>query len=442
MLTRTRALAVAVSVGLLLPAGTRAQRFVIDLDDPDFMPYPMAVPDFVDLSGKHEQLATRMANVLRNNLDISEAFSIIPRIAYLAPKSEPWTNPSFPDWVKVGASGLIRAAYTVDDEDGLKITFRLYDVVAQREALVKHYVGKLTEHRRLVHRFSDDLYRFFTGQRSIFGTRIAFVGRSLDAKDTIIYVTDFDGHNIQAVVSNDNLNLLPNWSHDGATLYFTSYLRDNPDLYALNLATRDVRIVSNRRGLNVGVTASRDGTRLAFTLSKDGNTEIYVMNVDGTNLTRLTRFWGEDVSPTWNPDGSRIAFVSSRSGHPQIYTMNSSDGSEVRRLTFQGNYNTEPNWSPRPGGGIVFTARDERNQFDIFVVDPESGEITRLTQDQGNNEGPSFSPDGRHIVFTSTRVGGGRKPFIMNSDGRNQRQLITRRGDFETPAWSPMLPWD
>ena len=77
---------------------------------------------------------------------------------------------------------------------------------------------------------------------------------------------------------------------------------------------------------------------------------------------------------------------------------------DVRRLTFQGNYNQTPDWSPR-GDLIAFTARDERNAFDLFTVNVESGKVTRLTQDQGNNEEPTFSPNGRLIVFNSDRTG-------------------------------------
>ena len=82
------------------------------------------------------------------------------------------------------------------------------------------------------------------------------------------------------------------------------------------------------------------------------------------------------------------------------------DGTGTRRISFRGNYNQEPDWSPRPGGKIAFCARDERLKYDIFLLDPATGDVERLTQDQGDNESPSFSPDGHHIVFTSTRKSG------------------------------------
>ncbi len=417
-----------------------AQRFVVDLEDPNFVPYPMAVPDVVEMKGVEtlEGLGLKLSDILRNDLEISGIFSVIPKAAYLAPKNEPWTNPEYPSWVKVGASGLIRGAYSLNKE-ALKITFRLYDVMAQREIMVKHYDGLLKDHRALVHKFADDLYQFFTGKRSIFSTKIAFVAAAPKGNGRAVYICDFDGANAEAVIANGKLNLMPSWSHDGKDLFVTSYLNDKPDLYRYNLASKKLTLLSGAKGLNMGAHLSPDGKKVAFTMSKDGNREIYTIGIDGKGLTRLTNHWGEDVSPHWNHDGSQLVFVSSRSGNPQLYAMKP-DGSDVRRLTFQGNYNTEPNWSPIPGGQIVFSARDERNMFDIFVVNPETNVITRLTQDEGhNNEAPAFSPDGRHIVFTSNRRGRGRSLYIMHLDGSGQRLINSKVGDIDSPAWSPVL---
>ena len=112
------------------------------------------------------------------------------------------------------------------------------------------------------------------------------------------------------------------------------------------------------------------------------------------------------------------------------------NGTGVKRLTDRGTYNQTPDWSPR-GDIVSFTARDERNKFDIFTVNPDTKAIHRLTQDEGNNEEPSFSPDGNHIVFTSTREGKS-QVWIMAFDGSNQHR-ITKEGGYTTPSWSPYL---
>ena len=159
-------------------------------------------------------------------------------------------------------------------------------------------------------------------------------------------------------------------------------------------------------------------------------------------MRRVTRSWGIDASPTWSPDGKQIAFVSTRYATPQIFLMNA-NGTKQTRLTFKGDYNQEPRWSPT-GKEILFTARDERLQYDLFVIQLNknaSGELKldyrRLTQNQRKNLEADWSPDGKHIIFVSTRFGE-KKIFVMNRDGSQQRLLFRGRGDYETPAWSPV----
>jgi SAM-dependent methyltransferase len=141
---------------------------------------------------------------------------------------------------------------------------------------------------------------------------------------------------------------------------------------------------------------------------------------------------GIDASPTWSPDGGQIAFVSDRHGSPQIWVMGK-DGGNQRRLTFQGEYNQTPEWSPK-GDKILFTARDERLIFDIFTVEVATGTINRLTQNQGNNEEPDWSPNGRYVVFSSTRTGEA-KLYISTEDGRIQNQVTIGKGEYLTPTW-------
>ena len=225
------------------------------------------------------------------------------------------------------------------------------------------------------------------------------------------------------------LNLLP--SLRANRLYFTSFREGRPYLY--ELSNKKVKRISGYKGLNTGAVLSPKGDSLAITLSKDGNPDIYLINPNtGAVIKKLTNSWGIDTSPSWSPDGSQIAFVSDRHGSPQIWVMNA-DGSNPKRLTFQGDYNQTPAWSPR-GDAIAFTARDERNIFDVFTVRVSDSVITRLTQNQGNNEEPTWSPDGRYLAFTSTRSGRS-EVYLSNPDGRFQRKLNTREGTYLTPSW-------
>lgn len=248
---------------------------------------------------------------------------------------------------------------------------------------------------------------------------------------------DVDGYNADCVVKNGVLNLLPAWA-GGGSLLFTSYLGGSTDLYRIDLGPGTIAPLSKRPGLNTGAALSPNGKTLALTLSQDGNSEIYLLDREGQNPRRLTYdTFAIDSSPSWSPDGSQLAFVSDRAGSPQIYLMKA-DGSEVRRLTFQGNYNQTPDWSPR-GDRIAFTARDERNVFDVFTIELASGRITRITQDQGNNEEPTWAPNGRLMAFVSDR-GGQKAIYVSDPEGRNQRRVSRGKAPCYTPSWSPLLP--
>ena len=177
---------------------------------------------------------------------------------------------------------------------------------------------------------------------------------------------------------------------------------------------------------------SPDGTQLAFNSNRDGNIDIYIMNVDGTGTRRLTNHPGIDTSPTWSPLGHQIAFTSDRSGSPQIYVVDI-DGTGLRRITFES-YCDRPTWSPAPYNEIAYASRTGPG-FDIKVVDLATNEVRQLTFGQGSNESPSYSPNGRHLVFSSSRGNGDKQIYLIGRDGRGLKKL-TSRGNNEMPSWS------
>ena len=177
---------------------------------------------------------------------------------------------------------------------------------------------------------------------------------------------------------------------------------------------------------------SPDGTQMAFTSNRDGNPELYVMDADGTNVLRLTTHPGIDTTPTWSPQGHQVAFTSDRTGSPQIYVIGV-DGTGLRRITFES-YCDRPTWSPAPYNEIAYSSRTGRGH-DIKVVDLATNEVRQLTFGQGTNESPSYSPNGRHLAFTSTRGDGDKQIWLIGRDGRGLRRL-TSLGNNEMPSWS------
>lgn len=435
---RTVFLGLALSMVSLGSSDSEAARLKLVVGGPEFRPFPVAVPK-AEVSGgvasEGEKLAPRITKKLRDGAMLARSLELLPPGGYLRSANDTVTAPVYRNWLNIGASGLFRS--TVEVREGqARLSLRFFDVVSQKELLAKSYSASLSDVEDRVLDFLDEVILLLTGEAGVFSSKIAYIKQTKAGK--ALYVSDINGSGERRLTDPSAVSVLPEWGPQGETLLFTSYLRSNPDLYSLDLKTKELKWLSNKRGLNMGAALSPDGTTIAFTLSVDGNTEIYTMDTKGGNLTRLTNSWGLDVSPSWSPDGKELTFVSSRSGNPHIYVMNA-DGTGTRRVSFRGNYNQEPDWSPRPGGKIAFCARDERLKYDIFLLDPATGDVERLTQDQGDNESPSFSPDGHHIVFTSTRKTGKKRLWIMDADGRNPRLISAGGGNYETPSWGPRL---
>jgi len=415
------------------PSFAQDRPIIGDIEGAEFRPFPVAVPDLRAAPGSESERPTGVliTKTIRDDLDLSAVFRVLDPRSFIDTDGVVLSSVKFDDWLNVGADGLVKGLLKQEGGE-LVVEIHAYEVASQREGFTKSYKTTKEGARDTAHLIADDLYRHFTREPGVFRTKIAAVRKSGGSKHVV--VVDFDGKRDRQLTNEGSLNLLPAWTPDGAAVLYTSYRYDNPDLFEISSGGSKARRISAQQGLNTGGKASPDGKKIALTLSKDGNSEIYLLDRNGTILSRLTNSWGIDTSPEWSPDGGRIAFVSSRAGNPHIYIMNS-DGSGQERLTFQGTYNQTPSFSPR-ASHIAFTARDERNRFDIFLYDLEKKEITRITQDQGNNEDPSFSPNGRLIVFVSDRSGS-RQLWMTNLDGTKQR-MITNGGEWSSPSWGPL----
>jgi TolB protein len=202
----------------------------------------------------------------------------------------------------------------------------------------------------------------------------------------------------------------------------------------VDINTGQTRDISNWPGMNTSPAwCPADPDIIAFSSTRDGNSELYTCQVNGKKMRRITNHYRIDSSPSWSPDGKRIAFTSDRAGQPAIYVMNS-DGTDLHRITSRIEpYEDSPCWSPR-SDHIAFVVMFDRT-FDIATVSLGGDDTVIITNGEGSNENPKWSPDGLRILFTSTRLGG-KNLFIMNADGTNIRPLTTDGNSF-SPAWAP-----
>jgi TolB protein len=307
---------------------------------------------------------------------------------------------------------------------------RLFDVASGNLVFGKRYVGDARFYRLIVHRFADDIVFNLTGEKGVAQTRIAFVsGVSRTAKE--IFIMDYDGESLSAATGNQSINLSPRWSPDSRQIAYTSYRNGNPDLFLLNFDSGRRDVLSAQRGLNATPAWSPDGQWIVVAMSSGGGTNLHLMPKAGGTPRPLTTGSAIAVSPSFSPNGRQIVFNSDRGGNPQIYIMDV-DGSNLRRVTFQGTYNASPRWSPR-GEKIAFMCRLGGNQ--ICLINPDGSGQQQLTT-AGNNEEPTWSPDGRHLVFTSTRDGR-RDLYVMHADGSEQRRLTNNGRENYLADWSP-----
>ena len=403
MLQVHRKVAVVVLVLVASAAADDKGGVVIDVTGTKGGKYPIALPT----AAESDQITAEVAQVENFDLSVAGPFKVLDPKSFLATASE-GLNMDPQKWKDVGAYGVIKYKVSADSID-----FKLYEVSkGAKPSLEKSYKRSGTDARTIVHRWCNEVVKYYTGEAGFFGSKIAFTAKGRPGQSAIMAM-DFDGHNAYTVSNNSSTNILPAWSPNGGQIAYTSFMRSNPDLYISAAGGGRPRKVSGQRGMNTGASFSPDGSKIAITLSKDGNPEIYVISAtDGSIISRLTKDKAIDTSPAWSPGGGEIAFVSDRNGGPQIFVMPASGGA-AHQVSFNGNYNTTPTWSPKQGKRILaYTTRDGGN-YDIVTLDLDTKQMTRITQSQGSNQEPAFSPNGRAIAFTRE----GQGIFIANADG-------------------------
>jgi TolB protein len=410
-------------------------------------PPRLAIPDFVALPGSGKPAdsettaaARTIARVLWDDLNFEREFALIPRDTYATiPAATSMYDVPFERWRELNTDGVVIGTVQRTDT-GIRVEVRLFNVRSRQSAFAKEYSGSVANPRLYAHRIADELHKEQRGLRGVAQTRLTFnsdrdgerMAGTVEARGAKeIYIADYDGENQRRVTTGFSLNINSTWSPDGRAIAYTSYIRGLPNIFVARIyeGTRDE--LTRDAGNNFLPVWSPDGTRIAFTSTRDGNSEIYVMNRDGSNVRRLTNHPANDITPTWSPSGTQIAFTSDRTGPPQIYIMGA-DGLNVQRLTVDS-YADRPTWSPAPYNEVAYASRTGPGT-DIKIMDVATRQVRQLTFGEGTNESPSFSPNGRHIAFSSTRAGR-YQIFTMGRDGRNLRQL-TRAGNNYQPDWS------
>jgi TolB protein len=253
-----------------------------------------------------------------------------------------------------------------------------------------------------------------------------------------IYVSDYDGANQRAVTAHRNLSITPAWAPDGVSLAYVSYYLGFNEIFLTRPdgrpATRPAGGDPDRRNLNPAI--SPDGTKMLFVSGRDsakGYYDVFVVNIDGTGLKNLTPNTPEsgESAPAWNPSGTMIAFTSDRTGTNQIWMM-TPEGLNQQRIPTDTHCD-RPTWSLQ--NFIAFSYGPANSlKHDIALYDLLTAKLTILTDGVGNNGSPAVAPNGRHVVFNTTRWGGDQLA-VVGRDGGPPKKL-TDLGNNTYPNWS------
>src|SRR5512135_1230637 len=413
----------------------------LDVTQGNVQPMPIALPDFLAGTGGEGDIAHNVTGIITSNLQRSGLFAPINPQAFTEKISNSDAVPRFADWRVINAQALVTGRITKQPDGRLKAEFRLWDVFAGQQLDGKQYFTTPDNWRRIAHIISDAIYERLTGEKGYFDSRIVFVDETgpKDRRVKRLAIMDQDGAGVRYLTRGDELVLTPRFNPSTQEITYMSYGQGDPRVFLLNIETGQREIVGNFPGMTFAPRFSPDGQRVVMSLQQGGNSNLFVMDLRSKSTTRLTDTPAIDTAPSYSPDGSRICFESDRGGKPQIYVM-AATGGPAQRISFSkddinGSYST-PVWSPR-GDYIAFT-KQGGGQFAIGIMKPDgSGE--RILTSGFHNEGPTFAPNGRVVMFFRDPGGnGGPSLFTVDISGRNEQKVPTP-GYASDPAWSPLL---
>src|SRR3989442_8430912 len=417
-----------VFAAILLLAGPARAQLTIEIIGGGANQIPIAVLPFAGESA-HPQSITESVEQALSRGGRFRAFFVggIPQVPAEISQVD------FAEWKSRLADAMVIGQAQRLPDGKFEVRFRLLDVLKQSQISSSVYTLSAGQIRLTAHKIADFIYEKLTGERGVFGTKIAYVVKHGSRFE--LRVADADGQNAQPMVISSEPIMSLAWSPDGTRMAYVSFQNKKPILFVQGLsASQQPAPVANYKGSNSAPAWSPDGKQLAAVLTKDGSSQIYLMNADGTNLRRVSFSDAIDTEPFFTPDGQSIYFTSDRGGSPQIYRMPAGGGEPVR-MTFEGDYNVSPRVSP-DGKNLAYISRVS-GRFQLMVMDLESKQVQTLT-DGPSDESPSFAPSGRIILYATDNDNRGVLAAV-SSDGRFKQRLGIQAADVREPSWGPFL---
>ena len=432
---RAMVTAAALTAGLVATATLPAHALVeIDVYKGNIEPLPIAITDFL----ASDAMGAEITGIIAADLERSGLFAPIDKGAFIEKISNPDAAPRFEDWKVINAQALVTGRVTQESDGRLRAEFRLWDTFAGQQLIGEQFFANKANTRRVAHIIADAIYERLTGEKGYFDTRVVFIDESgpKNARKKRLAIMDQDGAGVRYLSDGRAITLTPRFSPTRQEITYMSYESGQPRVYLLQIETGQRELVGNFPGMTFAPRFSPDGQKVIMSLLReDGNSNVYTMDLRSRTTTRLTESNSIDTSPSYSPDGSQVVFTSDRGGQPQIYVMGA-DGSGQTRISFGGGSYSTPVWSPR--GDLIAFTKQSGGEFQIGVMKTDgSGE--RILSSGFQQEGPTWAPNGRYIMFFREAAGsGGPRLYSIDLTGRNEQSIPTPNFASD-PAWSPLL---
>lgn len=406
-------------------------------------PMPIAIPEMIGNNGNFftkiigNDYGDKVRQVLAADLDRSGLFKILPDNSYIETLNSIDQQPKFVNWQAIKAQALVQSQIVELPGEKIRVDFRLWDVASEQQLIGKSFTTTKNNWRRIAHVVADAIYERLTGDKGYFNTRVVYVSETGRATRRIkrLAMMDQDGENHKFLTDGRNLVLTPRFSPNMQKITYLEFVGNSPRVYMLDLDTNRRQVLGNFPGMTFAPVFSPDSSKVLLSYANHGSTNIYEMDIKTRKTRQITYGSAISTSPSYSPDGSKIVFNSDRGGNQQLYVMNA-DGSDVERISFgKGRYAT-PVWSPR-GDYIAFT-KMVNGAFYIGVMYPD-GTGERILADGYLVEGPTWSPNGRVLMYFRQDRGSPVRLYSIDLTGYNERRIVTP-AEASDPAWSPLLP--
>ncbi|HJK86199.1 MAG TPA: Tol-Pal system beta propeller repeat protein TolB [Candidatus Megaira endosymbiont of Nemacystus decipiens] len=417
---------------------------IIDISNGQSDTISIALNDFESNTRSAKQIKNKALNLIKKDLQHSGFFRSLSQSAFIEQKIGTSHVPLFAAWQQINAMLLLNGSVREESDSKMTIQFVLWDSFLEKPLLRQEVKFNKNNWRKAAHEIANIIYKKMTGTPGYFNTQITYISETGDylKRKKRIAIMDYDGHNHRYLTNGDDLVLTPRFSPDSKRILYLSYQNKIPQVFILDIASGESKLVGNFPGMSFAPRFSPDGKYALMSIAKDGNTHIYEMNLSNLHMKQLTRGNNINTSPSYSPNGNRIVFNSDRNGARQIFVMNR-DGSNVKRISYGGGAYAEPTWSKE--NFVAFTKMSRSIGFSIGIMKPE------LYQNENNErliasgylvESPAWSANNQMIIFTAgtrptkkSQQKGLNRIYTINLSGYNQR-IVPTPHDASDPDWS------